>query len=160
MNTILFAKTLLRKDVASSKSKSKSIDKKSDDNDDDDDEDNNISPDLISPPDETTAVSTEINEEAVVEGHAPAIEPPQKKGDDDEDFSSKSQIMTLMTTDVDRVADFRFVNAFFSLKHICLILWTKSWHAFSIVDAPIEIIIGSMYLYHLLGKFLLINSGV
>lgn len=30
-----------------------------------------------------------------------------QKGDEDEDFSSKSQIMTLMTTDVDRVSDFR-----------------------------------------------------
>lgn len=34
--------------------------------------------------------------------------------DDDDDFSSKAQIMTLMTTDVDRVSDF-------------------SWHMFTLV---------------------------
>ena len=73
LNSILFAKTLVRKDVAS----------------------------------------------------AAASESPdgEDKKDDEDDFSSKAQIMTLMTTDVDRVSEF-------------------SWHLFTIVDAPIEIVIG------------------
>ena len=41
--------------------------------------------------------------------------------------------MTLMITDVDRVGDF-------------------SWHAFTLVDAPIEIMFGTYNLYHLLGS--------
>lgn len=41
-----------------------------------------------------------------------ASDPPNKN--DDDDFSSKAQIMTLMTTDVDRVSDF-------------------AWHIFSLV---------------------------
>ncbi|KAH9916981.1 multidrug resistance-associated ABC transporter [Epithele typhae] len=55
-----------------------------------------------------------------------------KDKDDEDDFSSKAQIMTLMTTDVDRVSEF-------------------SWHLFTLVDAPIEIIIGTIFLYDLLG---------
>jgi len=63
---------------------------------------------------------------------------------EDEEFSSKAQIMTLMTTDVDRVADF-------------------AWHLFTLVDryshpfpirsspnvisSPIELAIGSIFLY-------------
>ena len=66
LNTILFAKTLVRKDVASS-APAKTGDKAS-----------------------------------------------ESKEDDDDDFSSKAQIMTLMTTDVDRVSDL-------------------AWHLFSIV---------------------------
>ena len=49
-----------------------------------------------------------------------------------EEFSSKAQVMTLMTTDVDRVSEF-------------------SWHLFTIIDAPIEILIGTLFLYSLLG---------
>ena len=56
------------------------------------------------------------------------------KKDDEDDFSSKAQIMTLMTTDVDRVSDF-------------------AWHMFSLIDAPIEIVIGTVFLYKLLGEF-------
>lgn len=82
LNSILFAKTLVRKDVAS----------------------------------------------------AAASESPdgEDKKDDEDDFSSKAQIMTLMTTDVDRVSEF-------------------SWHLFTIIDAPIEILIGTLFLYSLLG---------
>ena len=43
--------------------------------------------------------------------------------------------MTLMTTDVDRVSDF-------------------AWHIFSLVDAPIEIVIGTWFLYNLLGMLI------
>ncbi|KAG8964201.1 hypothetical protein FRC03_002096 [Tulasnella sp. 419] len=101
LNTLLFAKTLIRKDVAST-----------------------------APPkptdDDTSAHSTPSHTASGSDG--------AKEGDKDkeDDFSTKAQIMTLMTTDVDRVAEF-------------------SWHFFSLVDAPIEIVIGSFFLYHLLG---------
>jgi hypothetical protein len=55
----------------------------------------------------------------------------EKKDENDDDFSSKSQVMTLMTTDVDRVSEF-------------------AWHLFSLVDAPIEVAIGTFFLYQLL----------
>jgi hypothetical protein len=58
------------------------------------------------------------------------ITPAEKK--DEDEFSSKAQVMTLMTTDVDRVSDF-------------------AWHLFSLVDSPIEIVIGGYFLYTLLG---------
>ena len=86
LNSILFAKTLVRKDVASSgssNSESKDDDKKDDD----------------------------------------------KKNDDENDFSSKAQVMTLMTTDVDRVSDF-------------------SWHIFSLF--------GRLLLYFFFNIFFLI----
>lgn len=73
LNSILFAKTLVRKDLASTGTNSPTEDKKGG---------------------------------PVPEGNA------GKK--DEDDFSSKAQIMTLMTTDVDRVSDF-------------------SWHLFSLV---------------------------
>jgi len=95
LNSILFAKTLVRKDVASS-----------------------------APP----STSNNIKDAAIVQSGA--VEPPDKK--DEDDFSSKAQIMTLMTTDVDRVSEF-------------------AWHFFSLIDAPIEIIIGTIFLYNLLG---------
>lgn len=48
-----------------------------------------------------------------------AEEQPAKKADEDEsDFSSKAQIMTLMTTDVDRVSEF-------------------AWHMFALVGMPL-----------------------
>ncbi|KAJ8520309.1 hypothetical protein ONZ45_g2846 [Pleurotus djamor] len=90
MNSILFAKTLVRKDVASSS---------------------------------TANASTDDSK--------PKADAENKK-DDEDDFSSKAQIMTLMTTDVDRVSDF-------------------AWHMFSLIDAPIEIVIGTVFLYKLLG---------
>ncbi|KAH7910130.1 hypothetical protein BJ138DRAFT_1127138 [Hygrophoropsis aurantiaca] len=87
LNTILFAKTLVRKDIASS---------------------------AVAKSDDTTQTKDKA------------------KKDDEEDLSSKSQVMTLMTTDVDRVSEF-------------------SWHMFSLVDSPIEIVIGTLFLYKLLG---------
>jgi len=107
LNSILFAKTLVRKDLASTGSNSPTGD-----------------------------------------GAAPVPEGNAEKKDED-DFSSKAQIMTLMTTDVDRVSDF-------------------SWHLFSLVgefvhhrgeglrlisptDAPVELAVGTAFLYSLLG---------
>lgn len=69
LNTVLFGKTLVRKDVASS------------------------SPSVDNGKNGDKANGSE---------------------DDEDDFSGKAQIMTLMTTDVDRVSDF-------------------SWHMFSLV---------------------------
>ncbi|KAI0761279.1 multidrug resistance-associated ABC transporter [Trametes elegans] len=91
MNSILFAKTLVRKDVASSTG--------------------------AAPGADTTPANAEGD---------------KKAEKDEDDFSSKAQVMTLMTTDVDRVSEF-------------------AWHLFTIVDAPIEIVIGTLFLYSLLG---------
>lgn len=74
LNSILFAKTLVRKDIASS-----------------------------SPPQTTNNGEDEAESAA---GSAKKL--------DGNEFSSKAQIMTLMTTDVDRVSDF-------------------SWHLFALV---------------------------
>ncbi|KAJ6577627.1 multidrug resistance-associated ABC transporter [Mycena capillaripes] len=105
LNTILFAKTLVRKDVASSApppTSSKDKDNK----------------------DDANAKPSEV-----------------EKKDDEDDFSSKAQIMTLMTTDVDRVSEF-------------------AWHLFTLVDSPIEIIVGSIFLYKLLGVSSLFGLAV
>ncbi|OBZ67977.1 ATP-dependent bile acid permease [Grifola frondosa] len=97
LNSILFAKTLVRKDVASSASSA--------------------------PSSETTAASNDTIE---------ANGKPEEKKTDEDTFSSKAQIMTLMTTDVDRVSEF-------------------SWHLFTLIDSPVEIVIGTIFLYHMLG---------
>ncbi|KAH9169799.1 ATP-binding cassette transporter [Lactarius sanguifluus] len=102
LNSILFAKTLVRKDVASSSSPSDNKAK-----------DKNI-----------TDTASESSEK-----------------DDEGDFSSKAQIMTLMTTDVGRVGEF-------------------SWHIFTLVDSPIEIIIGTIFLYSLLGSSAFVGLAV
>ncbi|KAG6829812.1 hypothetical protein H0H87_010041 [Tephrocybe sp. NHM501043] len=101
LNSILFAKTLVRKDVASS------------------------APPPASKPDAANTDGESFEE----------------KKDDEDDFSSKAQIMTLMTTDVDRVSEF-------------------AWHLFSLVDSPIEIVIGSLFLYKLLGVSCFFGLGV
>ncbi|KAJ7610419.1 multidrug resistance-associated ABC transporter [Roridomyces roridus] len=53
-------------------------------------------------------------------------------GDSSAEFSSKAQVMTLMTTDVDRVSKF-------------------SRYLFTVIDVPIELTVGTVFLYHLLG---------
>jgi hypothetical protein len=107
LNSILFAKTLVRKDVASS---------------------------AASAPKDTTAsaptTSTPANN-TPADAEADADKPAPAEAAETE-FSSKAQIMTLMTTDVDRISD-------------------MAWHMFSLVDAPIEIAIGAAFLYRLLG---------
>ncbi|KAL5499202.1 hypothetical protein ACEPAH_1720 [Sanghuangporus vaninii] len=87
LNTILFAKTLVRKDIASS---------------------------------------------AVTSSESKDDKTSDKEKKDEGEFSSKAQIMTLMTTDVDRVSEF-------------------AWHFFALIDSPIEITIGTIFLYKLLG---------
>jgi len=49
--------------------------------------------------------------------------------------------MTLMTTDVDRVSEF-------------------SWHVFTLVDSPIEIVVGTIFLYKLLGSSAFVGLAV
>jgi len=93
LNTLLFAKTLVRKDIASSAASTSQDDKKDD------------------------AAKSDTGSETK---------------EDESEFSSKAQIMTLMTTDVDRVSDF-------------------AWHFFAIFDSPIEIAVGTVFLYNLLG---------
>jgi hypothetical protein len=78
LNSILFAKTLVRKDVASSSGQSENQTNSHNDPD--------------------------------------AASESSEKKDNEGDFSSKAQIMTLMTTDVDRVSEF-------------------SWHVFTLVGA-------------------------
>ncbi|KAF5378754.1 hypothetical protein D9615_006977 [Tricholomella constricta] len=110
LNSILFAKTLVRKDVASS------------------------APPPASQKDTVVAASDPSN-------NTDNGESTPKKTDDEADFSSKAQIMTLMTTDVDRVSEF-------------------AWHLFTLVDSPIEIAIGSLFLYKLLGVSCFFGLGV
>ena len=74
LNTVLFAKTLVRKDVASSAAP------KSSEND-------------VTDPTPTSTEASSSDSEV-----ASQVE--------DEDFSSKAQVMTLMTTDVDRCSEF------------------------------------------------------
>ncbi|KAI0631359.1 ABC transporter type 1, transmembrane domain-containing protein [Trametes polyzona] len=105
LNSILFAKTLVRKDVASSTGTAPGAD----------------------------APAAPANGAAPPAAEAtPEADKKSEKKDDEDDFSSKAQIMTLMTTDVDRISEF-------------------AWHLFTIVDAPIEIVIGTLFLYSLLG---------
>ena len=74
MNTILFQKTLVRKDVASSSSSSS---------------------------DSPAAGADASSPTAGKDG-----EDKKDAKDDEDDFSSKAQVMTLFTTDVDRVSEF------------------------------------------------------
>ncbi|CED85202.1 multidrug resistance-associated abc transporter [Phaffia rhodozyma] len=52
--------------------------------------------------------------------------------DEEEDVTSKSQVQTLMTVDVDRCADFGI-------------------EVFSLIDSPAEIIVGGWFIYNLMG---------
>lgn len=110
LNTILFAKTLLRKDVTPS-----SVEK---------------GPEKASPP---TNAETASNTSALADQSGSGVDKTAvKKADGDKDFGSKAQVMTLMTTDVDRVAG-------------------SSMDFFVLVDAPLEIAVAAFYLYWLLG---------
>lgn len=80
LNSILFAKTLVRKDIASSAATASQEDVKK--------------PATASDTPPTDGVQTEDDNQKT------------PKTEDEEDFSTKAQIMTLMTTDVDRVSDF------------------------------------------------------
>ncbi|OJA09234.1 hypothetical protein AZE42_11223 [Rhizopogon vesiculosus] len=105
LNTMLFAKTLVRKDVVSSSGASTSVEKNDKKSKNADGESN------------------------------------KDKDEEENEFSSKAQIMTLMTTDVDRVAEISF-------------------HLFAITDSPIEIVVGTALLYSMLGVSCFIGLAV
>ena len=122
LNSILFAKTLVRKDIASSSANS---------------------PNDESKKPKATSANTSGDDDSAPE-----------KLDGEEDFSSKAQIMTLMTTDVDRVSEFSWhLFAVFGKlkKSLHVFLWLIDWFAHT-VDAPVEIVVGTIFLYNLLGK--------
>ncbi|PSR83532.1 hypothetical protein PHLCEN_2v5686 [Hermanssonia centrifuga] len=106
VNSILFAKTLVRKDITSSAA---GDDKK------------NTSSDA---------------ENSNGDGAGPANEK-----QDGNEFSSKAQIMTLMTIDVSRVS-------------------ALAWHIFYLFNTPIEIVVGTLFLYSLLGVSCLFGLAV
>ena len=122
LNSILFSKTLVRKDVASSSG-----------------------PSEIKPKDKKDSDT--------------ASESSEKK-DDEDDFSSKAQIMTLMTTDVDKVSALSWhiltlVGAFQVLAVPNMSLKFKCYQ-----DSPIEIVIGTVFLYSLLGSSAFVGLAV
>ncbi|GJE85243.1 multidrug resistance-associated ABC transporter [Phanerochaete sordida] len=92
LNSVLFAKTLVRKDVAS-------------------------------------VAGAAPGAEADAAGTAAGADRPEEDG---AEFASKAQVMTLMTTDVDRVSE-------------C------SRHLFALVESPVEVVVGTLFLYSLLG---------
>ena len=106
LNSILFAKTLVRKDLAS---------------------------------------STGTNSPTGGEKGGPAPE-----GDAEDDFSSKAQIMTLMTTDVDRVSDFSW-HLYSLVGQFCPSTGEKDQGLNPPTDAPVELVVGTAFLYSLLG---------
>lgn len=115
LNTILFAKTLVRKDVASSSASAES----SSDN-----------KDSTSTPHHQHAASADSG---VSNG-----EEAKKEKSEEADFSSKAQIMTLMTTDVDRVSEF-------------------AWHLFTLIGSYLTF--HSFVLSLSMLTFIIINNG-
>lgn len=118
LNTLLFSKTLVRKNVASTPSSengsesSKTIATPSD---------ATTPVPALTPAEEGPAASShDVAAAAAAVSTTPLVAGPPEAGKGSEkkeegEFSSKAQIMTLMTTDVDRVADF-------------------TWHLFTLVD--------------------------
>jgi hypothetical protein len=135
LNTTLFAKTLVRKNIVNTVADNKGEKKK----DSKSDEGVRSDEDLVSGTatvshsavgtDPTLATTTALG----TNGDTDTTEATETgKGHVQVEFSSKAQVMTLMTTDVDRVA-------------------AVAWHLFALVDTPIEIAIGSYFVYTLLG---------
>jgi ABC-type multidrug transport system fused ATPase/permease subunit len=103
LNTLLFAKTLAKKDIAAAAEMSKKMAEKDKD---------------------SKAIGSSKSNKKDGDDKA--------EDEDEEGVSSKSQIMTLFTVDVDRVTDF-------------------VWHEFALIDAPIELIVATVFLLNLLG---------
>jgi ABC-type multidrug transport system fused ATPase/permease subunit len=112
--TLLFSKTLVKKDLASAPAAEKKITEES------------LS--LAVPGEDIPGAGNEgqDREGAIEERKAENKEP------EEEDVSSKAQVMTLFQIDCERISE-----------------WT--FHAFSMVDAPIEILVGGLFLYRLVG---------
>ncbi|KAH9811640.1 hypothetical protein DFH28DRAFT_433779 [Melampsora americana] len=126
LNTAIYAKTLRRKDITAVSSPSDSALK-------------NL------PGEEALANLTSASDtSAVVESSSARVDTSQMAGDttlkkkkeslksDPVGFGSKSQVLNLFTIDADRVADF-------------------GMSCFSLIDAPAEVLIGTIFLYDLLG---------
>ena len=121
LNSILFAKTLVRKDVASSSGPSEN--KPNDKND-----------------------------------SGSASESSEKK-DEEDDFSSKAQIMTLMTTDVDRVSGFGWhISTLVGASRVLAVPVTVILNCYQ--GSPIEIVVGTIFLYRLLGSSAFVGLAV
>ncbi|KAG9019050.1 hypothetical protein FRB90_007006 [Tulasnella sp. 427] len=131
LNTMLFAKTLVRKDIASAAAPTTAPSTPA--------TTTASTPNQTAPSSPSAAAhSAPLPEEG---DNLHVEEAPSAEKDEEEEFSTKAQIMTLMTTDVDRVSEF-------------------AWHMFSLVDAPIEIVIGTLFLYRLLGVSSLFGLAV
>ncbi|KAK4686614.1 hypothetical protein P7C73_g3512, partial [Tremellales sp. Uapishka_1] len=100
LNTLLFSKTLRKKDIASTGEDSSKV--------------------------------GGVKEEKAKDKKRKESGEEKNEDEDNEGVTSKSQIMTLFTVDVDRVTEFVM-------------------HAFTIVDAPLEIVVATFFLFRLLG---------
>ena len=98
LNTLLFSKTLAKKDIAAA-----------------------------------AELKEQSAEKEVNKSDKEKDDGSEKGEDGDEGVSSKTQIMTLFTVDVDRVTEF-------------------VWHQYALVDAPIEIVVATIFLVQLLGS--------
>ncbi|GAA5904673.1 uncharacterized protein JCM6883_003864 [Sporobolomyces salmoneus] len=107
LNTLVFDKTLKRKDVSGVSNASSSSE-------------------------------TEAGEESSTSGGG---SDENEEEDPEKGFGSKSSVLALFSIDVDRVADFA--------------VW-----CFSLIDAPLELIIGTIFLYSLLGYASLIGISI
>jgi len=140
LNTTLFAKTLVRKNIASTATENKDKDKDKGAEDKKKKQDDALGThtstdaNTLNGTAAGSAVGTEptVGTTTAVDTNGKADGEKEKEKSSEEEFSSKAQVMTLMTTDVDRVSDL-------------------SWHIFTLVDCPIEIVIGSYFLWTLLG---------
>nr|XP_019043546.1 ATP-binding cassette transporter [Kwoniella bestiolae CBS 10118]OCF22476.1 ATP-binding cassette transporter [Kwoniella bestiolae CBS 10118] len=99
LNTLLFSKTLRKKDIAAAG--------------------------------DDKAQVGDVKAEAAKDQKKKETDGTEEK-EDEEAVSSKTQIMTLFTVDVDRVTDFVF-------------------HLFAIVDSPLELLVASVFVFKLLG---------
>ncbi|GAA97476.1 hypothetical protein E5Q_04155.1 [Mixia osmundae IAM 14324] len=117
LNTIVFEKTLRRKDISSGTASDDTRARNGD-----------------------RVVSENGAKDAITSKKSGKEQDLQKKSDKDDDaavvgieaFKSKASVMNLFSVDVDRISDFG--------------VWS-----FSLVDAPLELLIGTVFLYRLLG---------
>ncbi|ODO00841.1 ATP-binding cassette transporter [Cryptococcus wingfieldii CBS 7118] len=100
LNTMLFKKTLLKKDIAGKGSNKDQV--------------------------------GGVADEAAKDKQRSAQGEKEDGDEDEEGVSSKTQIMSLFTIDVDRVTEFVF-------------------HLFAVIDAPLEIVVASIFVFKLLG---------
>lgn len=147
LNTVLFAKTLVRKDVASSAATP--TDSSTDGKDTSSTSSKKTEPtvDAGKVSTSTTDGAASVTTEASTGNGSNSAENAEEA-----EFSSKAQIMTLMTTDVDRVSEFAWhCFALFGGSRTSegLVLLLTSVF---IEDSPIELFIGTVFLYSLLGS--------